>query len=127
MAPLPGRGQTAPRDPQLPRGRQALICKCPVRPRGPDRGGAQPARLGRHASELARARALGRIPTAAQAPPPPVFPAPARRGVPGAQTAGDRMEAASPAGPAAPQPRAPGAAGGLGSLLRGLKGQLFTW
>ncbi|XP_047547702.1 solute carrier family 35 member F2 isoform X2 [Lutra lutra] len=37
------------------------------------------------------------------------------------------MEAASPAGPRVPQPYAPGAAGALGSLLRGLKGQLFTW
>lgn len=37
------------------------------------------------------------------------------------------MEAASPAGPRVSQLYAPAPAGSLGSLLRGLKGQLFTW
>ncbi|XP_066103584.1 solute carrier family 35 member F2 isoform X1 [Saccopteryx bilineata] len=67
-----------------------------------------------------------RRPPPAQAP-PPVFRARALRGVPGAETEGDPMEAASPAGPGAPQPEALAATDTVAGLLRRIKGKLFTW
>lgn len=98
---MPGRGSAAPGVLRRPGRGQAVVRGCLVPPRRPEEGegwAAAEARGGRHASEQAGARARGRVPPAAQAPPPaPVLPAPARRGVPGAEPAWRRPRRRDPA------------------------------